>query len=131
MQKLVILLEGLESQPEFDEAWPQFLHLAEQMPGLLRESTSRVSRVLYGSLNCTMIHELYFENLEALQQALASQPGQQAGQLLQRISKGRLSLLVGDHNQDDLENISKHRAAAQAEIQPAIPDEPDSEPAQE
>jgi hypothetical protein len=50
---------------------------------------------------------------------------------LQRISKGRLSLLVGDHNQDDLENIRKHRAAAQAEIQPAIPDEPDSEPAQE
>lgn len=108
MHKLVILIEGAEVPAGFDENWPQFLHLAEQMPGLQREATSRVLHILYGSQNYTLIHELFFDSLEALQEAMASPAGEQAGQVLQRITGGRIALLVADHNQDEIENIRRY-----------------------
>lgn len=108
MHKLVILVEGAELPAEFDESWPQFLHLAEQMPGLQREATSRVQHILFGRQDYVLIHELFFESLETLQEAMASPAGKQAGQILQRMSQGRLVLLVGDHNQDEMENIRRY-----------------------
>ena len=109
MYKLVIIIAGADAQVDFDTYWPQFLHLAEQMPGLRREATGRVARVLFGSLPCTLIHELFFDSLDALQEAMASPVGQETGQLLQQMTRGKLTLLVSDHNEDDLENIRKHR----------------------
>jgi uncharacterized protein (TIGR02118 family) len=109
MYKLVILIEDAQTQ-EFNEAWPEFLHLAEQMPGLQREATSRLSHSLYGSVRCTMIHELYFDTLQALQTAMATPLGNQAGIALQKMTRGKVALFIGDHNEDDLENIRQHRA---------------------
>lgn len=109
MHKLVILIEGPELPADFDALWPQFLHLAEQMPALRREATSRVSHTLFGNIKYSLMHELFFDSLEELQSAMASPPGQQAGQVLQRMTGGRLALWVGDHNEDDLENIRKHQ----------------------
>jgi len=108
MHKLVILVEGATLPAEFDERWPQFLHLAEQMPGLQREATSRVQHVLSGSQDIVLIHELFFDSLEALQAAMASPFGRQAGQELQRMTQGKVVLLVGDHNEDELENILRY-----------------------
>lgn len=108
MYKLVILFEG-SMNITFDDQWPQFLHLVEQIPGLIRESTSRVDRVLYGDVDISMIHELYFESLEALQRGMASPKGQQAGQLLQEMTSGRVILLFADHKQDELENIRRYK----------------------
>jgi uncharacterized protein (TIGR02118 family) len=110
MYKLVILIEDAQAAA-FDAAWPQFLHLVEQMPGLQRETTSRVNHILYGNIACSMIHELYFDSLEALQAAMATPVGNQAGQLLQQMTDGKVSLLIGDHHADDLENIRRHRAS--------------------
>jgi hypothetical protein len=89
------------------------------MPGLQREATSRVSHVLYGSLRCSMIHELYFDSLDALHAAMATSIGNQAGQLLQQMTRGRMALLVGDHNADDMENIRRHQASDVAPEEPA------------
>jgi hypothetical protein len=111
MNKLVILIEGPDIPPDFDALWPQFLHQAEQMPGLRSEATSRVTHTLFGSTRYSLMHELFFDTLDDLQTAMASLPGKQAGQLLQQMTGGRLALWVGDHNQDDLENIRKHAQA--------------------
>ena len=108
MHKLVILVEGTALPVEFDERWPEFLHLAEQMPGLQREVTSRVQHVLSGSQDFVLIHELFFDSLEALQAAMASPFGRQAGQELQRMTQGKVILLVGDLNEDEMENIRRY-----------------------
>jgi len=115
MHKLVILIEGAESQSNFDDLWPKFLALAEQMPGLLREATSRVDRIVFGSSSCSLIHELYFDSLEAVRQAMNSPQGLQAGQMLQKLTRGQMTLLIADHKEDELENIRKHRLTRNGE----------------
>jgi uncharacterized protein (TIGR02118 family) len=110
MYKLVILIEA-PGDPTFDKHWPTFLHLIEQVPGLLRESTSRVDRVVYGKGELSLIHELYFESSDALQRGMGSPVGQEAGRVLQAMTGGRVTLLFADHKQDDLENIRKYRKA--------------------
>jgi hypothetical protein len=110
MHKLMILIEST-ADPSFDRNWPQFLHHAERIPGLRREATGRVSQVLFGEMACDMIHELYFDSYTAMQQGLVSPEGQEAGRLLQHMTRGRMSLLLVDHNEDDIENIRRYQKA--------------------
>ncbi len=112
MHKLIILIESTAT-PDFHVFWPRFLHAAENMPGLKRESTSRVNQVLYGEMQCALIHELYFDSYPALQVGLASESGKEAGRLLQEMTAGRVRLLIADHSEDDLENIRKYKALEQ------------------
>ena len=108
MYKLVILIEPQDHNPEFDQRWPQFLAAAERLPGLRREVTSRVDRVLSGSMSAQLMHELHFDSLKAAGTAMASPEGQAAGALLQEISGGKVTLMLADHSQDDLAHIRKH-----------------------
>lgn len=109
MFKLMILIENLDDWTTFDNSWPQFLHQAEDMPGLRREVTNRVDSVLYGTGNYAVIHELYFDSLAAAEEAMSSPPGREAGKILQRITDGRMTLLFADHKEDDIENIRKYK----------------------
>jgi len=109
MHKLIILVESTTT-PDFHVFWPRFLHAAENIPGLRREATSRVSQVLYGDIQIALIHELYFESFPALQSGLASASGKAAGRILQEMTAGRVRLLVADHSEDDLDHIRQYRA---------------------
>jgi hypothetical protein len=93
-----------------DDAWPRFLHLAENMPGLRRETTSLIGITLYGKADYVMVHELYFDSLPAAQAAMASREGGEAGRLLQSITAGRVVLFLADHKEDDLVNILSYRS---------------------
>ena len=75
MFKLLILIEPQEDWLNFEQAWPQFLALAEKMPGLVRETTSPIHARLHGSLPVSMVHELYFESRQALKAAMSSAEG--------------------------------------------------------
>ena len=110
MKKLIILVETPEDLNTFDDLWPQFLHHAERMPGLHREATSRIDSVLFGNSSYYLIHELFFDSLQAIQAAMISDSGQSAGEVLQRMTAGRMTLLMADHKEDDMENILKHKA---------------------
>lgn len=112
MHKLIILIESTAT-PDFHEFWPRFLHAAENIPGLRREATSRVSQVLFGEMQCAMIHELFFDSYTSLQTGLASAPGKEAGRLLQEMTRGRVWLLIADHSEDNLENIRRYKAMGQ------------------
>lgn len=112
MHKLIILIESTVT-PDFHVFWPRFLHAAENMPGLKRESTSRVTQVLYGEMQCALVHELFFDSYHALQVGLASETGKEAGRLLQEMTNGRVRLLIADHSEDNLENIRKYKAMEQ------------------
>ena len=120
MHKLVILVEHLSDETAFDELWPQFLSHSERMPGLKREATSHIDQPLYGRYQPALIHELFFDSLAALQEAMSSPQGRSAGELLQRMTGGRMSLLIADHKEDDLENIRRYRdeASSNAETTP-------------
>jgi uncharacterized protein (TIGR02118 family) len=109
MNKLVILIEPPTDPFAFDEAWPSFLHQVEKMPGLKREATVRVSNILFGNDQIHMIHELFFETHAELQAAMTSPQGQTSGHILQKITGGRMTLLVAEHREDDIENIRKYQ----------------------
>jgi hypothetical protein len=112
MYKLVILIDTT-AIPHFHVFWPRFLHAAENIPGLRREATSRVNKVLYGDIEYSMIHELFFDTLAALNAGLASEPGKEAGMLLQEMTGGKVNLLIADHAEDDMANIRKYKGMGQ------------------
>lgn len=112
MHKLIILVESTAT-PGFHDFWPRFLHAAENIPGLRREATSRISQVLYGDVQYALIHELLFDSFAALHAGLASPSGKEAGRLLQEMTAGRVKLLIADHSEDDLENIRKYKLLEQ------------------
>jgi len=109
MHKLIILVETPEDLNTFDDLWPQFLHHAEGMPGLTREATSRIESVIFGNRSYYLIHELFFDSLQAIQAAMISDSGQSAGEVLQRMTDGRMILLMADHKEDNMENILKSK----------------------
>ena len=109
MYKLVIMIEDLPDQEQFDQLWPEFLHLSESMPGLIKEATCRVDSTIYGSYHPNLLHELYFESIDDIQEAMSSPQGRAAGSYLQRMTGGKMSLIIADHKEDDLENIRRYR----------------------
>jgi uncharacterized protein (TIGR02118 family) len=113
MHKLMILIEPLPDQDKFESSWPAFLKLVESLPGLRREATSNVEHLLFGSFPYTLVHELFFDTMEATQAALASDSGRQAGKILQEITQGKVALCFADHKEDNPENIIKYREQSQ------------------
>lgn len=105
MQKLMILIPPPIDPDRFEAGWPQFLEWAEQMPGLRREVTSRVSSRLYGDPPLFLVHELIFDDPASARRALESPVGQSAGRTLQAITQGQVSLYLADHMEDTLENL--------------------------
>jgi len=108
MHKLVILFEDLDNRDDFENRWPQFLHLVEEMPGLRREATSRVERFMFGKITYTQVHELFFDSLSQTEAALTSPQGREAGRLLQQMTGGRMVLFIAEYKEDDINNIRKY-----------------------
>jgi hypothetical protein len=105
MYKLVILIHPLDDWLQFEAGWPEFLAAAEAMPGLVREASSRVDHLIHGHYDATLIHELFFESMEALKDSFNSPQGQHTGQMLQKITGGQFTLLMAQHLEDELENM--------------------------
>lgn len=99
MHKLIILF-GQPSDPlAFLTGWQAFLQMAEQMPGLRRETVSLIEEVIHGETRPFKIHEFHFDDRAALDAALASDAGQQAGQWLHQFTGGNFSLLTAPHQE--------------------------------
>lgn len=103
-QLLILIPLSVEIQ-SFDEGWPEFLSAAEKMPGLLKESVSRIDNCIYGQNSLRRIYSFSFEDQASLESALLSPPGEKAGMLLHGITQGNMILLSGELNEDSLENI--------------------------
>ena len=109
MHKLIILIPSQVIGTAFHDGWPKFLHNAEAMPGLIREATVQVQSALYGESQIGIIHELFFDSQADLQEAMASTAGLEAGLILQKLTNGQMTLLVAEHNEDDIENLRGYR----------------------
>jgi uncharacterized protein (TIGR02118 family) len=110
MHKLVMIIEPIDDWQSFENAWPRFLHLAESMPGVRMESTSRVEHMLYGGCRVGQVHEFYFDSLLDAENAMASPQGQAAGRVLQQITAGHLTIYIADHKEDTITNIQKYQS---------------------
>ena len=99
MHKLIVLFEPPDDEQAFQLNWQKFLGLAEKMPGLRRETVSRVERMLFGKSEgeLVLIHELLFDSKEGLEAAMQSPEGEAAGTFLQSFTGGRVMLLLAEH----------------------------------
>ncbi len=116
MYKLVILFLPPFAWATFEQGWQKFLGMAEQMPGLRKETVSDTDELIFGpsSMNYKKIHELYFDSREELEAALTSEAGQKAGQWLQSFTQGRFLLMIAKHMEATSEQFKKvnHKSSA-------------------
>ena len=75
----------------------------------MREATVRVTTQLFGDHPVGMVHELFFENQHDLHAAMSSPEGEAAGQILQQLTQGLMTLLIAEHREDDIENLRQYR----------------------
>ena len=109
MYKLMIIIPADIEDPMLNARWPDFLRAAESMPGLLREANARVVTSLFGAQEFHMVHELFFETLTNLQEAMQSPEGLVAGQIIQELTQGQMTLLVAEHREDDIDNLRNYQ----------------------
>lgn len=83
---------------EFERLWSEaFVRRAESMPGLRRVAVSRVHGGPDGEVDLHLVHEFFFDDAQALRQALASPEGQAAGRTLMAIAGGHVSVCFAEH----------------------------------
>ena len=99
MYKLVILFSQPYVGVTFEQGWQKFLGMAEKMPGLQKEAIGDIDELVFGlpKVSYKKIHEFYFDSREALEEALASEAGQNAGQWLHSFTQGRFVLMIAKH----------------------------------
>jgi hypothetical protein len=110
MHKLIIIFGQPREALEFITGWQAFLQMAEQMPGLRRETVSLIENVIFGDDNQPRpfkIQEFYFDDDVALDAALASEAGQQAGQWLHQFTGGKFTLLTAPHQEATEKDFKK------------------------
>ena len=109
MYKLIIIFLPPLAWTSFESGWQKFLGMAEQMPGLRKETVGDIDERVFGppNMNYKKIHELYFDSREDLETALNSEEGQKAGQWLQAFTQGRFLLMIAKHMEATPEEFKK------------------------
>lgn len=113
MHKLVVVIRGGAEPDWMERRWSEdFVPLAERMPGLRRVLVGGVVGSPGGGADISLIHELLFDDLQALRAALTSPEGQAAGQALMRFAGERAELFFAEHHEMSLETPpDRHRTA--------------------
>ena len=102
MHKLMVVFHSSGDPLTLESQWSEeFVARAEQMPDLRRVSVSRVVGGPGGKLNLHLVHELFFDDLNALENALASQEGQEAGKALISFAGDNVSVYFARHLEED------------------------------
>lgn len=98
MHKLMVLFNSSEDSLTLETQWSNaFVGRAESMPGIRRVSVSRVVGGPGGGIDLHLLHEFYFDDLNALKAALASPQGQEAGQALMAFAGEQVSIYFAEH----------------------------------
>ncbi len=101
MHKLMVVFTSPEDALRLETQWStEFVARAERMPGLRRVSVSRIVGGPGGAADLHLVHELYFDDLEALQAAVASAQGQEAGQALIGFAGAEVSVYFAQHMEE-------------------------------
>lgn len=102
MYKLIVIFRKPPDVLALENRWSQeFVAKAESMPGLRRVSVSRVVGAPGGATDLHLIHEFYFDDLTALQEAMTSEAGRTAGQALMGFAGEYVTLAFAEHLEED------------------------------
>lgn len=97
MVKLVALYRIPDDPAAFDSRYfGEHLPLAQKMPGLLRTEVARITGSPGGESEYYMMAELYFDNMEAAQAAMASEESKAAARVLRDIARGLVSFHLAE-----------------------------------
>jgi uncharacterized protein (TIGR02118 family) len=97
VHKLILVFRPPIDPTIFERRWSdEFVPLAERMPGLRRVSLARAYGGPTGPTDVYLVHEFYFDDSSALQQAMVSAEGQQAGRALMGFAARQVSLTFAD-----------------------------------
>lgn len=89
MIKFVILFHTPADHESFESAYNDFLALVERMPLIQRRQVNSVLGSPLGETNLYRALEVYFEDSPAMNQALTSPAGQEAGgEIMRRFPNG-------------------------------------------
>ena len=103
MYKLTILFRPPPDIAKFEHDWAHtFLPLAEAMPGILRIAVSAIDGGPDGPAEFYKAHEFYFENRAAMDNAMNSEKGTQAGLALNTIAKDIFMIMFSEVLEDIL-----------------------------
>lgn len=106
MHKLILIFRDVDRAADHLIGWStRFVPLAERMPGLRRVTVSHVEGGPAGTSDIRLIHELYFDDREALTAAMASPEGVAAGQALVEFlgpDTQTVQLLFAEHQEGDV-----------------------------
>jgi hypothetical protein len=105
MYQLILLIHSSVDLEIFDETWPDFLKIVEKLPGLIKESVTRMDQIIYGQKSISRIYSFQFRDRKSLEESLLSEFGEKAGQIIHEITKGQVSIMAGEYQEDTLENI--------------------------
>jgi len=75
------------------------------MDGLIRESVSRIDRVMYGQNYIRRIYSFIFQDKSTFEKSLVSLPGEKAGKIIHELTGGDVILLGGTFQEDTQERI--------------------------
>jgi hypothetical protein len=78
------------------------------MPGLIQETIIRFDQVLHGIQDYQRIYLFNFPDRQSLENALLSPEGQRAGDILHKISAGKIIILTGILHSDSLANFQDY-----------------------
>ena len=102
MHKLMVVFKSSDDSLTLETQWStEFVARAERMPGLRRVSVSRIVGGPGESVDLQLVHELYFDDLDSLRTALASDAGQEAGRALMAFSGEHVSIYFAQHLDED------------------------------
>jgi uncharacterized protein (TIGR02118 family) len=96
MVKFCVSFKAAADASQFENAYQDFLALAERMPDVKRRQVVHVLGSPQGEPLYYRVLELYFSDIDTLQQALLSPQGQEAGRELARFPAGSVDLSFGD-----------------------------------
>lgn len=100
MVKLVILYKKPQNEALFEERYADNLALLERLPGIQRRQANMVLGSPTGESPYYRILELYFEDFEALDTAMTSSQGREAGQDLMKYAGDVAELVFVDVFED-------------------------------
>jgi len=98
VHKLMLLFKKTDDPLELERLWSErFVKRAERMPGLRRVAVSRVVGGPEPGDDLHLIHEFYFDDMAALQEAMGSPEGQEAGKALMSFAAGAVKVYFAEH----------------------------------
>lgn len=101
MIKLIALYKKPSDVQAFEEHYANVhLPLVEKIPGLRKTELSRITGSPRGEAPFYMMYEMYFDDVDAYNRAMASEENKAAGKDLMSFARDSVTLMIADSYED-------------------------------